>query len=199
MLNDGSRQVQSMRDVDPLALKPPSELELWLGAQIEFERQSHAARENGRAHWESSGGWPFCAGGLVTPFPSGEASVRFVTAPKWPLGSMRADPRVCRCKPLKLLCRGIPPGPTTQSRTNRDFPVLYEKPRIGGDSCAHFVSAGCRLDFRGRFGAFVSALQNRVSARQRPMRFTDSMSTVPGAMLLCASLPYGRKGALWTA
>ena len=36
-------------------------------------------------------------------------------------------------------------------------------------SCAHFVSAGCRLDFRGRFGTFVSALQNRVSPRQRPV------------------------------
>jgi len=40
-------------------------------------------------------------------------------------------------------------GPTTQSPSNRDFPVLYEKPRIGGDSCAHFVSACCRLNFRG--------------------------------------------------
>jgi hypothetical protein len=31
-----------------------------------------------------------------------------------------------------------------QSPSNRDFPVLYEKLRIGGDSCAHFVTAGCR-------------------------------------------------------
>ena len=69
----------------------------------------------------------------------------------------------------RLVGSSSPPSPTTQSPSNRDFPVLYEKPRFGGDSCAHFVSAGCRLDFRGRFGAFVSALQNRVSPRQRPV------------------------------
>ena len=56
-----------------------------------------------------------------------------------------------------------PPSPTTQSPSNRDFPVLYEKPPIGENSCAHFVSTGCRLDFRGRFGAFVSALQFRTA------------------------------------
>ena len=49
------------------------------------------------------------------------------------------------------------------------FQACREKPRIGGDSCAHFVSAVCRLNFRGGFGAFVSALQNRVSPRQRPV------------------------------
>jgi hypothetical protein len=69
----------------------------------------------------------------------------------------------------RLVGSSSPRSPTTQSPSNRDFPVLYENPRIGGDSCAHFVSAGCRLDFRGRFGAFVSALQNRVSPRQRPV------------------------------
>jgi hypothetical protein len=31
------------------------------------------------------------------------------------------------------------------------------------------VSASCRLDFRGRFGAFVSAPQNRVSRQRRPV------------------------------
>jgi len=51
MFNDRSHQLQSVRDIDPLASKPPGELELWLGAQIEFERQSHAARGKGRAHW----------------------------------------------------------------------------------------------------------------------------------------------------
>jgi hypothetical protein len=77
-----------------------------------------------------------------------------------------------------------PLSPTTQSPSNRDFPVLYENPRIGRDSCAHFVSAGCRLDFRGRFGAFVSALQNHVSPRRRPCwwRLNDESSGAPSKM-----------------
>jgi uncharacterized Zn-finger protein len=37
-------------------------------------------------------------------------------------------------------------------------------------SCKHFVSAICRLNCRDRFGAFVSAPQNRVSRQRRPVR-----------------------------
>jgi len=39
--------------------------------------------------------------------------------------------------------------------------------RTGGDSRTRFVSVICHLDFGGRFGAFVSASQNRVSRLSR--------------------------------
>ena len=40
---------------------------------------------------------------------------QFVTPPKTPLRSTRADAEVCRCKLLELLNWDTPPGPTTQS------------------------------------------------------------------------------------
>jgi hypothetical protein len=39
--------------------------------------------------------------------------------------------------------------------------------QTGGDSRTRFVSVICHLDFRGRFGVFVSASQNRVSRLSR--------------------------------
>jgi hypothetical protein len=69
----------------------------------------------------------------------------------------------------RLVRGSSPPRLTTQSPSNRDFPVLYEKPQIGGDRARVLSLQGCRLDFRGRFYAFVSALQNPVSPRQRPV------------------------------
>jgi hypothetical protein len=69
----------------------------------------------------------------------------------------------------RLVRSSSPPSPTTQSRATRDFPVLREWPRTGGDSCAHFVFTFCRVDLRGRFGALVSASQNSVSRQRRPM------------------------------
>ena len=58
---------------------------------------------------------------------------------------------------------------TTQPYANRDFPVHRELARTGGDSCVLFVSASCRLDFRGPYGAFVSAPQKNVSRFRRPV------------------------------
>src|SRR5262245_22942030 len=66
----------------------------------------------------------------------------------------------------RLVGGSSPPGPTTQSCTNGDFPVQCESPRIGGDLCTHFISAICRLDCRDRFEVFVSALENCVSRRR---------------------------------
>ena len=40
-------------------------------------------------------------------------------------------------------------------------------PEPAWNSCTHFVSANCQLDFKGPSGAFVSAAQNRVSRGQR--------------------------------
>ena len=67
----------------------------------------------------------------------------------------------------RLVRSSSPPSPTTQSYANRDFPA---RPRIAPDrrdSWAHFISASYRLDFRGRFGALVSAPQNPVSRQRR--------------------------------
>jgi hypothetical protein len=58
---------------------------------------------------------------------------------------------------------------TTQPYANRDFPVHRELARTGGGSCVLFVSASCRLDFRGPYGAFVSAPQKNVSRFRRPV------------------------------
>ena len=52
----------------------------------------------------------------------GMSVLQFVTAPKMPLRSIRTDTEVCNFKPLKLLDRATPPGPTTHSRSNGDFP-----------------------------------------------------------------------------
>jgi hypothetical protein len=54
-----------------------------------------------------------------------------------------------------------------------------KSPELAGIRARIFVSAGCRLDFRGRFGAFVSALQNRVSPRQRPVVGGDLVLSLP--------------------
>jgi hypothetical protein len=67
----------------------------------------------------------------------------------------------------RLVGGSSPPNSTTQSYTNRDFPA---RPRIAPnwrDSWAHFISASYRLDFRGRFGALVSAPQNPVSQQRK--------------------------------
>jgi hypothetical protein len=51
-----------------------------------------------------------------------------------------------------------PPSPTTQSR---QFGAIRNEPGnlcLHGDSCAHFVSASCRLDFTCRFGALCPLL-----------------------------------------
>jgi hypothetical protein len=66
---------------------------------------------------------------------------------------------------------------TTQSCANGDFPVQCESPRTGGDLCTHFVSAICGLDCRERFGVFVSALENCVSRRRRPVLVPESQIT----------------------
>jgi hypothetical protein len=46
---------------------------------------------------------------------------------------------------------------TTQSHTNRDFPVSRKWRRIGGFSCGGFVSANDRLNVTDLFDAAVSA------------------------------------------
>src|SRR5580700_10619677 len=69
----------------------------------------------------------------------------------------------------RLVGGSSPPGPTTQSNANRDFPVHCEITRTGGDSRSHFVSASYRLDFSGRFGNVVSGRQYRVSRQGRPV------------------------------
>jgi len=74
---------------------------------------------------------------------------------------------------IRLVGGSSPPSPTTHSRSNGDFPVQCESPRIGGDLCTHFISAICRLDCRDRFGAFVSALENCVS-RRRELALVES-------------------------
>jgi len=64
----------------------------------------------------------------------------------------------------RLVGGSSPPSSTTQSPSNRDFLVLDEKPRIGGDSCAHFVSAGCRLDFRAAKNTCLAIYSRAVNA-----------------------------------
>ena|SRR5680860_1455009 len=61
-------------------------------------------------------------------FLGGGSSHRFVSAHKTPLASVRADSLVCRCKLLKVLCRGTPDGLTTPP----DPPFRHDWPfRVG--------------------------------------------------------------------
>src|SRR5258708_14250211 len=69
----------------------------------------------------------------AVPRFNGSSAAWFVTAPKTPLRSICADTEACRLKPLELLSRDIPPGPTTQSFATGDFLKVYERPRIGGE------------------------------------------------------------------
>ena len=67
----------------------------------------------------------------------------------------------------RLVGGSSPPNSTTQSYANGDFPARPPIATHWRDSWAYFISASYRLDFKGRFGAFVSAPQNRVSRRRR--------------------------------
>jgi hypothetical protein len=68
-----------------------------------------------------------------------------------------------------------PPGPTTHSRANQDFPRFVELPRLGGVCCERSVSAKGQLNLGGHFAAFVSGLETRLPGNgdrreQRPVR-----------------------------
>src|SRR5258708_29082489 len=92
----------------------------------------------------------------AVPRFNGSSAAWFVTAPKTPLRSICADTEACRLKPLELLSRGIPPGPTTQSYATGDFLKVYERPRIGGDRCDGSFSETASLQAGRRFCAFFS-------------------------------------------
>jgi len=96
----------------------------------------------------------------------------------------------------RLVRSSSPPSPTTQSCANGDFPVQCESPRTGGDLCTHFVSAICRLNCWDRFGAFVSAPQNRVSRRRRlalvETRFECYVSGMESQAFSCRCLRLSR-------
>jgi hypothetical protein len=62
---------------------------------------------------------------------------------------------VARCSELaadnRLVGSSSPPSPTTQSPSNRDFPVLYENPRIGGGFVRAFCLCGLSIGFQVSF------------------------------------------------
>src|SRR5260370_11060695 len=108
----------------------------------------------------------------AVPRFNGSSAAWFVTAPKTPLRSICADTEACRLKPLELLSRDIPPGPTTQSFATGDFLKVYERPRIGGELCDGPFSETAPLQSAGRFCAFFSGPQipfpgNGARERQR--------------------------------
>jgi hypothetical protein len=65
-----------------------------------------------------------------------------------------------------LEVRVLPAPPRSPAQTGISR-FSANRPRTDGDLCTHFVSAICRLNCWDRFGAFVSAPQNRVSRRRR--------------------------------
>jgi hypothetical protein len=67
---------------------------------------------------------------------------------------------------LEVRVLPAPPRSLAQTEISR---LVLNSPRTSGDSCTRFVSASCRLDIRDRFGSFVSAHQNSVSPRRRPV------------------------------
>jgi hypothetical protein len=89
----------------------------------------------------------------------------------------------------RLTRSSSPPSPTTQSYANRDFPVYCEWPRTGGDSCAHFVSAICRLDFKGPFGAIVSRFA-------RYLHFSKIVPVSSTMQMLVSRIPWARHSSM---
>src|ERR1700686_24701 len=69
-----------------------------------------------------------------------------------------------------------PPGPTTHSPANRDFPSPFKKPPKGGLTRARLVSVEGVSELRRCFGAFISARKipfpgNGDRGSQRPVRY----------------------------
>jgi hypothetical protein len=87
-----------------------------------------------------------------------------LNAQSWPLIIVWLEVRVLPAPPRSL----------AQTEISR---LVLNSPRTSGDSCTRFVSASCRLDIRDRFGSFVSAHQNSVSPRRRPVLVETGFET----------------------